>query len=194
MHGYQFNSLWRICCITSKCMYVHTYTCVHIPWGYVVLCNTWIQELLIHMNNIEQHFHTNTGKEHCRDYHHKSFLWCPTLCDPLGCSLLGSSIHGICQARALEWVAISFSRGSSQARDRIQVSGKLFSQPSIYGMVTTCMTRGQHCTVDMSDDCNQGRWNIAATKTHQKKKTDNNDSEVTGFQFQFFFSHWWKAG
>ena len=39
---------------------------------------------------------------------------CPTLCDPMGCSLPGSFIHGILQARILEWVAISFSRGSSQ--------------------------------------------------------------------------------
>ena len=36
---------------------------------------------------------------------------CPTLCDPMDCSLPGSSIHGIVQARVLEWVAISFSRG-----------------------------------------------------------------------------------
>ena len=35
---------------------------------------------------------------------------CPTLCDPMDCSLPGSSVHGIFQARALEWVAISFSR------------------------------------------------------------------------------------
>ena len=39
---------------------------------------------------------------------------CPTLCDPIGCSLPGSSIHGIFQAIVLEWIAISFSRGSSQ--------------------------------------------------------------------------------
>ena len=38
---------------------------------------------------------------------------CPTHCDPLGCSLPGSSVHGISQAGILEWVAISFSRGSS---------------------------------------------------------------------------------
>ena len=38
---------------------------------------------------------------------------CPTLCDPLDCSMPGSSIHWIFQARILEWVAISFSRGSS---------------------------------------------------------------------------------
>ena len=41
---------------------------------------------------------------------------CPTLSNPMDCSLPGSSIHGIFQARILEWVAISFSRGSSQAR------------------------------------------------------------------------------
>ena len=42
---------------------------------------------------------------------------CPTLCDPVDCSLPGSSVHGILQARVLEWVAISFSRGSSLPRD-----------------------------------------------------------------------------
>ena len=38
---------------------------------------------------------------------------CPTLCNPMVWSLPGSSVHGIVQARTLEWVAISFSRGSS---------------------------------------------------------------------------------
>ena len=47
---------------------------------------------------------------------------CPTLWDPRDCSPPGSSVHGILQARILEWVAISFSRGSSQPRDRTQVS------------------------------------------------------------------------
>ena len=41
----------------------------------------------------------------------------PTLCDPVDCSPPCSSVHGIFQARVLEWVAISFSRGSSQPRD-----------------------------------------------------------------------------
>ena len=40
----------------------------------------------------------------------------------MGCSLPGSSVHGIFQARVLEWIAISFSRGSSQPRDRTRVS------------------------------------------------------------------------
>ena len=47
---------------------------------------------------------------------------CPTLCDPMDCSPPGSSVCGILQARILEWVAISFSRGSSQSRDRTPVS------------------------------------------------------------------------
>ena len=47
---------------------------------------------------------------------------CPTLCDPLDCSLPGSSVHEIFQARILEWVAISFCRRSSQPRDWTWVS------------------------------------------------------------------------
>ena len=47
---------------------------------------------------------------------------CPTLCDPMDCSPPGSSVHGILQARILEWVAIPSSRGSSQCRDWTHVS------------------------------------------------------------------------
>ena len=47
---------------------------------------------------------------------------CPTLCSPMDCSPPGSSVHRIFQERVLEWVAISFSRESSQPRDRTQVS------------------------------------------------------------------------
>ena len=43
---------------------------------------------------------------------------CPPLCDPMDGSPPGSSVHGISQARRLEWVAISFSRGSSSPRDQ----------------------------------------------------------------------------
>ena len=47
---------------------------------------------------------------------------CPTLCDPVDCNLRGFSVHGILQARILEWIAISFSRGSFQPRDQTRVS------------------------------------------------------------------------
>ena len=46
----------------------------------------------------------------------------PTLCDPMDCSLPDAYVHGILQARILEWVAISFSRGTSKPRDWTRVS------------------------------------------------------------------------
>ena len=55
---------------------------------------------------------------------------CPTLCDPMDCSPPGSSVHGILQARILEWVAIPFSRGSSRPRAQAKISciaGRLFT-------------------------------------------------------------------
>ena len=56
--------------------------------------------------------------------------WCPTLWDPMDYSLPGSSVHGILQWRLLEWVAISFLRGSSEPRDQTRVSciaGRFFT-------------------------------------------------------------------
>ena len=47
---------------------------------------------------------------------------CLTLCDPKDCSLPGSSVHEIFQARILEWIAISFSRRSSKPRDQTHIS------------------------------------------------------------------------
>jgi len=55
---------------------------------------------------------------------------CLTLCDPTNCSLPGFSVHGILQAKILEWIAIPFSRGTSQPRDRTLVSclaGRFFT-------------------------------------------------------------------
>ena len=55
---------------------------------------------------------------------------CPTLCDRMDCSPPGSSVHGILQARILEWVAMPSPRGSSQPKDRTQVSciaGRFFT-------------------------------------------------------------------
>ena len=52
----------------------------------------------------------------------ESLQSCPILCDPVDCSPAGSSVHGISQARVLEWIAISFSRGSSQPRNQTHIS------------------------------------------------------------------------
>ena len=62
------------------------------------------------------------------DYHNKAAVLCLvaqsclTLCDPVDCSLPGSSVHGIFQASIKDWVVISFYRGSSQPRDQTHIS------------------------------------------------------------------------
>ena len=60
------------------------------------------------------------------EYVHVSMLSqlqsCPSLCDRMDCSLPGSSVHGILQARILEWVAMPSFRESSRLRDRTHVS------------------------------------------------------------------------
>ena len=61
------------------------------------------------------------GKEHVKKRTKAKALvaqWCPTLCNPRDYSLPGSSVHGILQARTLEWVTIPFSRGLSPHRDQ----------------------------------------------------------------------------
>ena len=51
--------------------------------------------------------------------HAKSLQSCLTLCDPMDCNPPGSSVHGILQARMLEWVAMPSSRGSSRERNLV---------------------------------------------------------------------------
>ena len=68
--------------------------------------------------NVKSHLREN----HKRQWVSKVAQSCPTLCDPMDCSLPGTSVHGIFQAIVLEWIAISFSRGSSQPRDQTRVS------------------------------------------------------------------------
>ena len=63
---------------------------------------------------------------------------CPTLCDPMDCSILRSSIREIFQARILEWVAISFSRGASWPRDRTQVSHTVGRRFTIWATREVC--------------------------------------------------------
>ena len=59
------------------------------------------------------YIHTHTHSVCMCIYIVKVTQLCSTLCNPMDCSLLGSSVHGILQTRILEWVAIPFSRGSS---------------------------------------------------------------------------------
>ena len=54
---------------------------------------------------------------------------CPTFCDPMDCIPPGSTVHGILQARTLEWFAISFSRGSSQPVSPVLAGGFFTTEP-----------------------------------------------------------------
>ena len=62
--------------------------------------------------------------------------WYLTLCDPMICSLLGSSIHGIFQARILEWVAISFSKNKKKTKHLI------YMKHSYYGPLFYSQSQG----------------------------------------------------
>ena len=82
----------------------------------------------------------------------KGEVLCSTLCNPMDCSLPVSSVYGIFQARILEWVAISFSRGSSQPRDQTWVShiaGRCF---------TVWATREAHLKVGGLKNRKEARW------------------------------------
>ena len=69
---------------------------------------------------------------------------CLTLCDPMNCSPPGSSVHGILQARILEWVAISSSRGSFRAKDWTHIhfctAGRFFTTSITWETWCLCWT------------------------------------------------------
>ena len=89
---------------------------------------------------------------------------CPTLSDPMDCSLSGFPIHGIFQARVLEWIAISFSRGSSRSRDQTQVScirGGFFvsepPRPSFNVLKEASCTLSDYTATDYDDSNAEGK-------------------------------------
>ena len=86
---------------------------------------------------------------------------CLNICNPMDCSLPGASVHGIFQARILEWVAISYPRGSSWSRDWTQVS------------YISCIARQilYHCTT----------WKILKKK---KKKKSPSSSAWTSIKYE----------
>ena len=95
---------------------------------------------------------------------------CLTLCDPVDCSPPGSSVHGILQARILEWVAIPFSRESSPSRDQTWVSyitGRFFYSLSHQGSL--------------------GFWNLWLNIFHLVVKNSSSDSASSPFSLFVFF-------
>jgi len=85
---------------------------------------------------------------------------CPAICDPMDCGLLGSSVHGILQARILEWVAVPFSRGPFDPAIECTFStlpvGSLPSdppgKPKKTGMGNLSVLQGNFSTQELNQD------------------------------------------
>ena len=87
---------------------------------------------------------------------------CPTLSDPMDCSLPGSSIHGIFQARVLEWGAIAFSDNGillSNKKERIWVSSNEVEEPRAYYTEWSKSEREQQILYININIWNLERWN-----------------------------------
>ena len=107
-----------------------------------------------------------------------------TLCDSMDCSLPGSSVHGILQARTLEWVAIYFSRGFSRLRDQTQVSctaGRFFSIWAI--QLGFCLNR----KVDLTS------WSYWRNVDHQQNKSVFPNRGFLSFLFCCLIYRQWQC-
>ena len=117
---------------------------------------------------------------------------CLTFCDPMDCSPPGSSIHGIPQARILEWVAVPFSRGSSLLRNWTQVS-------LIVGRFFTIWATRESQPSDIWDGC--GMFFISRTAFVLKmfkvwsgsQRIDEISKSVGMLTFCIFFNHSFKC-
>ena len=112
---------------------------------------------------------------------------CPTLCNPMDCSLPGSSVHGIPQARVLEWGAISFSRGSSQPRSPTlqadaltsELPGQPVTLPKLYANIHTLSVSVLYSDSQMA--------------LHFKNNKGTSDKQLFTMDRVYFFS-WWGTG
>ena len=136
-------SHWWLILLIHECCFTQSMTdclrpaCTHLLPLFLTLYTFFLRFTHFFLKYTLPHSQWDPKRgKHCSLFHLKIFLtrysWmrvcvlvaqsCLTLCDPMDCSLSRSSIHEIFQARGLEWVAISFSRGSSWPRDRTWVS------------------------------------------------------------------------
>ena len=91
---------------------------------------------------------------------------CPILCNLMDCSKPGSSVHGILQARILEWAAVPFSRGSSQHRDWTQVSGTAGRFFTVWATMEAWAPWNRYCSI-----CVWWAYPAAAAKSLQSCPT-----------------------
>ena len=103
---------------------------------------------------------------------------CPTLRYPMDCSPPGSSIHGIFQARVLEWVAIAFSVSRASHTQRISLSN-IFTLPELHIFNQSTQKPKKKCTLFMSQLCQ--------FPLYSPGKTDMSLSHMDGIPLFFFF-------
>ena len=100
--------------------------CMRWPkyWSYSAIKKNTFEPVLMRWMKLEPIIQSEVSQKEKHQYSMWSEVTqsCPTLSDPMDCSPPGFSIHGIFQAWVLEWVAISFSRGSFQPRDLTRAS------------------------------------------------------------------------
>ena len=112
---------------------------------------------------------------------------CPTLCDPLP----GFSVHGIFQARILEWIAISSSRGSSWPRDWIWVScmtGRFFTIWATGKSPSFLLGNAQSPELPCSLP-----WDMPYPLSTIFGSSDHKDSYPPGLEFPYFMVRRWKS-
>ena len=115
------SSCWYVPKVSSYILYTHVSS-------YILYTHVSSYILYMHVSSYILYTHVSSYIL----YMHVKVLVvqsCLTLCDPMGCSLPNSSVHGILQARILEWIAISSSRGSSRPRDQswvYHIAGRFF--------------------------------------------------------------------
>ena len=94
---------------------------------------------------------------------------CLTLCDPMDCSSPGFSVHGICQTRILEWVALPSSRGSSWPRDQISLAF-----PALAGRFVTNSTAWELPNGSQCRSKNNAHGQPAAPSADQRSPLSSN--------------------
>ena len=107
---------------------------------------------------------------------------CLTLCNRMDCSLSGSSIHGIFQARMLELIAISFSRGSSWPRDRMRVSHIAGRRFTVWATREASYSRG-HLLNYEQQPCPSVSWSPLLLQTPMPARITNCGMETDSAQF-----------
>ena len=94
----------------------------------------------------------------------------PTLCDPMDCSLPGSSTHGILQAIVLEWGAIAFSIRLWSRAGELQLLSRSFLESVLHNKRSHHNEKPMHHNYRVAPDCHNKRKVPTATKTHYNQK------------------------